>query len=124
MSNNNITKVQNLVNSGLTINEALKEVYSTRRVSIPFNDADFDISIGQLNLGTRANNSLLRAGFKTLMDVINHINEKGWNSIKTFGKNCAVEVYEKIVEVAWDGMTEEEKITFLNNVDMKSVPQN
>lgn len=119
----NIIKVQNFVNSGLTINEALKEVYAVRRVSIPFNDVDFDIHISQLGLGTRANNSLLRAGFQTLMDAINHINENGWNSIKTFGKNCAVELYEKIVEVAWDGMTEEEKLEFLKNVDMKSTPK-
>lgn len=121
MSNININTVNNLIKNGLTITEALKEVYTTRKFSIAFNDSDFNIHISELGLGNRAENALLRAGFHTLMDAINHINENGWNSIKTFGKTSAIELYEKIIEVVWDGMNETERMNFLNIVDKQNI---
>lgn len=114
---NNIDKIIELLRSGVKISNALKEVYDNPKIYIPFNDEDFDISLEELNLSMRSCNALRRSNFNTLNDVINHFAEKGWNSIKNFGKTSATEVFEKIINVAWNKMNKFQKAEFLMNIE-------
>ena len=113
---NNAEKITKLLRSGVKISHALKEVCGSQKISIPFNDRDFDVSLEELDLSVRSYNALKRYRLNTLNDVIKYFDERGWNSIKTFGKTSATEVFEKIIEVAWDKMTNDQKAGFLMSI--------
>lgn len=113
---NNTEKITNLLKDGVKISHALKEVCGSQRISIPFNDGDFDVYLEELDLSVRSYNALKRHKLNTLNDVIKCFDQKGWNSIKNFGRTSAAEVFEKIVDVAWDNMSTVEKAEFLISI--------
>lgn len=114
---NKIDQVIEMLRNGTKISRAIKEVYGNCKLYIPFNDKDFDIPIEELELSTRSNNALMRCRFKTLNDVIQYIDENGWNKIKNFGRTSAAEVFGRIIDVAWDGMNTTQKAEFLISID-------
>ncbi len=120
---NSMNKMMNLINNGVSVSEAMKAVYKTRKVSIPFNDEDFNIFIVTLSLSTRTTNALMRANLPTLKDAIEHINKKGWNSIRSLGRTSATELYEKIVDIAWEFMNNVQRDDFLLDIDNRNVPR-
>ncbi len=113
---NNVTKIKNLLRNGVKISYALKEVCGSKQISIPFNDEDFDVLLEELNLSMRSYNALKRAKLNTLGETIQHFAQNGWNSIKNFGKTSAMEVFEKIIDVAWDNMSDVQKMDFLMSI--------
>lgn len=110
---NKIEKITNLLKDGVKISQALKEVCGSQKISIPFNDEDFDVPLEVLDLSVRSYNALKRSKLNTLNEVINHFTKNGWNSIKTFGRTSATEMFEKIIEVAWNNMSNTQRAEFL-----------
>lgn len=114
----NINKTIELIEKGMTVSQALKEVYKTRKLSIPFEDGDFDVEIQSLGFSTRTSNAILRTGARTLQDIIDYINTNGWRRISNFGQSAGTELYEKILDVAWDQMNGERRAALLFDVDL------
>ena len=117
---NSLNTMCNLIANGNPISKAIKQVYKTNKVSIPFNNGDFDIPVTSLNLSTRSTNTLMRNGLVTLQMVIDYIDKNSWKSIKTFGEKSASEVFEKILDVAWDNMSIYEKGEFLIQIETEN----
>jgi DNA-directed RNA polymerase alpha subunit len=113
---NKIDQITKMLKDGIKISQALKEVCGSQKISIPFNDEDFDVPLEKLDLSVRSYNALKRSKLNTLNEVINHFAKNGWNSIKTFGRTSATEMFEKIIEVAWDNMTSSQKVDFLMSI--------
>lgn len=113
---NKIDQITKLLKDGVKISRALKEVCGSQKISIPFNDEDFDVYLEELDLSPRAYNALKRAKLNTLSDAIQQFAQNGWNSIKNFGRTSATEVFEKIIEVAWDNMDIVQKAEFLMSI--------
>ena len=99
-----------------SISRALKCVYSKRDVEIPFNDKMFDVELSTLKMSKKAINALMRAGLKTINDVIKYTEDRSLKKIKNFGETSGVELLETILDLAWIKMTEEEKVAFLIDV--------
>lgn len=114
---NNAEKIKDLLKNGTKISQALKEVCSSQKIYIPFNDGDFNILLEELGLSVRSYNALKRAKLNTLNDVIQNFDKSGWNSIKNLGKVSATEIFEKIIDVAWNSMDDAQKEEFLNSVE-------
>jgi DNA-directed RNA polymerase alpha subunit len=116
----NINRTCELVAKGMPISQALAEVYRTRRISFSFDSEDFDIHIQELELSNRTYNALMRVRLTTLSKIIDYINTHGWNDIKNFGRKSATEIFEKILDVAWEQMETEERAEFLLRVDAEN----
>lgn len=114
---NKSEQITKMLRSGVKISQALKEVCGSQKISIPFNDGDFDVYLEDLDLSVRSYNALKRHRLNTLNDVIQQFNKHGWNSIKNFGKTCATEVFEKIIDVAWGNMSNPQRAGFLMSID-------
>lgn len=114
---NNAEKITQLLKNGDKISHALKEVCGNQKIFIPFNDASFDVSLEELNLSMRSYNALKRGKLNTLNEVINHFDKNGWNSIRNFGKTSATEIFEKIIDVAWDNMNNTQREEFLMSIE-------
>ena len=99
-----------------TLSGALSHVYKKRDVAIPFNDSMFNIEIPNLKINKKAINALMRAGLRTVNDVIKYAEDSSLKSIKNFGETSGIELLETILDLAWDKMTEEEKVMFLIDV--------
>ena len=115
---NKVDQITELLGRGVKISQALKEVCGSQKISIPFNDEYFNVYLEELELSLRSYNALKRHKLNTLNDVINHFDKKGWNSIKTFGRTSAAEVFNKIIDVAWDNMNTVQKAEFLISVNV------
>lgn len=105
-----------LLKNGTNIGRAIRKVCGSVPLSIPFNEEDFNVYLEDLDLSTRSRNALKREKFNTLYEVILHFNERGWNSIKNFGKTSATEVFEKIIDIAWNSMSSTQRANFLINI--------
>ena len=114
---NNAEKITKLLKDGVNISYALKEVCGTQKISIPFSNECFDVPLEELNLSMRSYNALKRGKLNTLDEVINHFDQNGWNSIRNFGKTSATEIFEKIIDVAWDNMSDVQKSDFLTSLN-------
>lgn len=99
--------------SGKKLSEALNTVYEKRNVEIPFNDEMFDIKITDLHLSNRAVGALMRAGLTTVNKVIEYGNKRPLNNINNFGQVSGIEFLEVVLDIAWDKMSQKEKIEFL-----------
>lgn len=113
---NKIDQITKLLKDGVKISRALKEVCGSQKISIPFNDEDFDVPLEKLDLTMRSYNALKRHRLNTLNEVINCFATDGWKSIKNFGKTSATEIFESIIEVAWDNMDTVQKAEFLMSI--------
>ncbi len=118
----NINKTCELMAKGMTVSKALKEVYKTRKIQIPFNEDIYDVRVLNINLSNRTANALMRSRLTTLRDVINHVSKQGWNGIKNFGEAAAIETIEKMVDIAWEYLDTEERAEFLLRVDEANKP--
>ena len=118
----NINTTMELMAQGKTISQALKEVYQTRHVFIPFNEKDMELPIKALNFNARSINCFEKIGLKTVLDVINYFNKYEWNSIDRFGRGSATDVFEKILDYAWTKLNTKEQAEFLIKVDEDNEP--
>jgi DNA-directed RNA polymerase alpha subunit len=98
---------------GVSISKALKLVYHQRNVRIPYNDSDFDVSVMDLGLSSRATNALLRTKLRTLGDVVEFCNEHKITEIVNLGKNSGIEIFEAILDYRWKHMDNNERTSFL-----------
>lgn len=117
---NNIERTMQLMQNGMTCSKALAEVYNIRKINILFKNDDFNIPVSKLRFSNRVNNCLGRTHLTTLLEVVDYIAEKGWNSIKNFGKGSAQEVYDKFIDVAWEHLGTKERAKFLLRVDAEN----
>lgn len=102
--------------NGAKLSEALKSVYSKRNVCIPYDEADFDVSVLDLGLSKRAANALMRTKLKTLNEVIEFCNEQKITEILNLGKTSGVEIFEAILDYRWVHMSKDERVDFLIDV--------
>lgn len=116
----NINRTMELMAKGLPISKALETVYRTRRVSFPFDNKNFNVHVEELSLSNRTYNALMRARLSKLDKIIDYIQTNGWNDIKNLGRKSATELYEKILDVAWEHMETEERAEFLLRVDAEN----
>ena len=98
---------------GASFSKATKLVYNKRSVCIPYNEGYFEAPLVDLGMTSRSTNALLRARLRTLGDVIEFCVDKKITEITNLGKSSGVEVFETILDYAWDRMTEKEKELFL-----------
>jgi DNA-directed RNA polymerase alpha subunit len=107
---------------GATLSQALKEVYVVRNVRIPYNKENFNISIQALKMSCRSTNGLLRAGMRTLGDVIDYCNKHKITDVANLGKGSGLEVLETILDYCWNKMTTKERAEFLiDTVERNSI---
>lgn len=98
---------------GTAFSKALKLVYSKRNVCIPYNEEDFNVSLMNLGMTSRATNPLLRAKMRTIGDVVEFCKENQITEIVNFGRISGIEVFKTILDYCWDNMTVNEKASFL-----------
>ena len=41
----------------------------------------------------------------------------GWNKIRSFGEGSALDTYQKLIDLAWDKLDENERAKFLIRID-------
>jgi len=98
---------------GAKLSKALKLVYNKRSVNIPYNDKNSDVDLRDLKMTSRTTNALLRAGLRTIEDVIQFCCENEITKIKNLGISSGVETFETILDYCWEYMNEDEKTRFL-----------
>ena len=98
---------------GEKLSQALKSVYVKRHVYIPYNEEIFTVSLMELKMSCRATNALLRAGLRTLGDVIDFCNKQKITKISMMGNNSGVEVFETILDYCWEHMDTLQRAKFL-----------
>ena len=115
-----ILKTITLMESGMTISKALKEVYKARKVSIPYIEGSLRVPVAELGFSNRVYYALMRMRFHVLEDVLDYMARNGWNSIKNLGRASAEEIYEKFLDVAWDKLDTDKRAEFLLRVDAEN----
>jgi DNA-directed RNA polymerase alpha subunit len=125
MTQRNIDTMDIIVNKmveGKKLSQALKEVYVRRNVLIPYNKENFNVSIQSLKMSCRSTNALLRAGLRTLGDVVNYCKAHKITDIANLGVGSGVEIFEKILDYSWDHMSTSDRTDFLiNTVEENSI---
>ena len=116
----NIEKTMELMSKGMTISKALKVIYKTRKVSIPFTKKSVEVPLSQFEFSNRVKNCFAQQNFKTWWDVINYFDKYNWRSIRNFGAGSALEVFEKMLDFVWSNLTTKERAEFLARVDEKN----
>lgn len=108
---------------GKKFSEAMQEVYTKRKVSIPYHNEWLNCEIKSLNMSMRTTSALLRNKIQTINDVVNYIeNSKITNrnskitDLQTFGRVSAIELFESILDYCWKQMSQVEKDAFLIDV--------
>ena len=99
--------------NGTKLSKALEQVYSKRRICIPYKKEIFNVLVLDLSMSNRTANGLMRAKLKTLSDVIYFCKDKKITDVTSLGKSSGTEVLEAILDYCWDNMNEEEKVYFL-----------
>ena len=98
---------------GTKLSKALRLVYTKRNVVIPFKKINTDAKLTDLNLSCRTTNTLLKAGMRTINDVIEYHNNYGLATVKGFARHSCTELFEKILDGAWANMDKTERTYFL-----------
>ena len=124
MTQTNINTMDTIVNKlaeGKTIADALKEVYSKRKVQIPCAEVNMDADVTSLGLSMRTTNALLRAKLNTIGDVVAFCRKDKITNIPGMGRTSGVELFETLLNYCWDNMSEDGKENFLiNAVELNS----
>lgn len=118
MTQRNIDAMDAIVNKlaeGKKFSDALKTVYSKRKVRVPYNDVNLGAHVTSLGMSMRTTNALLRAKLNTVGDVISFCNKEKLTDLSSMGKASGVEVLETILNYCWDNMSEDSKEQFLIN---------
>lgn len=98
---------------GDKFSKALQKVYSKRKVVIPYNEENFQISLMELGASPRATNALLRAKLRTVGDVIEFCKTNKITEIVNLGRNSGIEIFETILDYCWNHMSQKERVLFL-----------
>ena len=107
---------------GAKLSQALKEVYTKRNVLIPYTKEDLNISLMNLGMSCRSTNALLRAGLRTLGDVVDYCKTHKITDIANLGRNSGVEIFETILDCCWKHMSTSERMDFLvDTVERNSI---
>ena len=113
----NINKTMELMANGMTISKALAEVYKTRNVQIPFRKCELKIPVENVGFCNRAMNRFKEYNLKTVAQVVDYVSKYGYASFNYFGKATAVDVSEKLLDLAWSKLNKRERAEFLLLVD-------
>lgn len=113
----NINKTMELMANGMTISKALAEVYKTRNVQIPFRKCDLYIPVENVGFCNRAINRFKEHNLKTVAQVVDYIGNNGYKSFKSFGVATAIDVSERLLDLAWSKLSKKERAEFLLLVD-------
>ena len=116
MTQQNINVMDTIVNNlavGKTISAALKAVYKTRNVAIPFDDKFKNISIDKLDISAPVRNTLKRAHLYTIGDIMKFGENIGIQEIRGMGTIKGIQMMESILNYAWDHMSVDERTEFL-----------
>lgn len=106
-------KIVDMVAAGDKISKALEKVYTKRNVIFFCDKKYLSNSIDNLNLSSKAYNSLMRGGLRTINDVIEHAIKKTLDTTRGFGKQSCVETFEAVLDYCWDHMSNEDRVKFL-----------
>lgn len=116
MTQRNVDAMDLIVNkmaNGTKLSNALKCVYSTRNVCIPYKEEYRDVLLIDFGLSNRSTNALLRARMRRLGDVIDFCSTNKITSITGVGKDSGTEIFETILDYCWDKMDGNERESFL-----------
>lgn len=119
MTQRNIDVMDIIVNKmveGKTLADALSDVYTKRRVAIPYNDDMLAVSVRDLHMSSRTTNALMRAHLVTLGEAVKFCNQQKITDVKAMGTTGGTELFESILNYLWEEMTEDEKMSFLIDV--------
>ena len=116
MTQLNINVMDSIVNNlaaGKTISAALKAVYKTRNVAIPFDDKFKNVSIDKLDISAPVRNTLKRAHLYTIGDIMKFGESIGIQRIRGMGATKGMQMMESILNYAWNHMSMNERTEFL-----------
>lgn len=116
MTQRNVDAMDIIVNkmaNGAKLSNALKCVYSTRNVCIPYKEEYRDVLLIDFGLSNRSANALLRARMRKLGDVIDFCSTNKITSITGVGRDSGTEIFETILDYCWDKMDGDERESFL-----------
>lgn len=102
--------------AGKTLSEALKDVYTKRRVEIPFTDKDLDIAVDKLGMSKRTTFALMRGKMLTLTDVVKYCEKQKITTVNLLGTNAGIETFETMLNYLWSKMSKSARVEFLMDV--------
>ena len=102
--------------AGKKLSEALKDVYTKRRVEIPFNDKDLDVRVDSIGMSNRAAFALMRGKMMTLSDVVAYCEKQKITTVNLLGRMAGIEAFETILDYMWSKMPKSERAEFLMDV--------
>lgn len=109
-------EIENMVNECGVIN-AVEEIFGEKAfVRLPFSISMANKKIEEMDLTVRSYNALKRSGVFTINDLIDVINDKKINKIHNLGRKSIIEIYSKLLQFGYDGLSEEERKKFLNSL--------
>ena len=82
------------------------------KVNISFSKKDCDTGIDELEFSVRANNALKRAGLFTVGEIIDIIASGELAHIRNLGKKTENEIKTRLLQLGYDGLTDNEKKMF------------
>ena len=119
MTQTNINTMDLIVSKmqhGKTLSKAMHEVYTKRKVAIPYHEEWLDCQLASLKMTMRTTAALLRNKFATIRDVVAFTEHSKITSLPTFGRVCGYELFERILDYCWEHMSIDEKTEFLIDV--------
>ena len=102
--------------AGKKLSEALKDVYTQRRVAIPFCDKDLDIDVNKLGMSNRTAFALMRGKMLTLTDVVKYCEQQKITTVNLLGNAAGIEAFETMLDYLWSKMSKSERVEFLIDV--------
>lgn len=109
-------EIEKMLNECGFIN-AVEEIFGEKAsVRLPFSISMTNKKVEKLDLTVRSHNALKMAGVFTINDLIDVINNKKINKIRNLGRKSIFEIYSKILQLGYDGLSEKEREKFLNSL--------
>lgn len=100
--------------AGERVSLALARRYIRGRISIPYSSAAFGADIEVLDLSVRSFNCLRRAGLNTVGQAAEYRTAGGsLEKIRNLGAKSRLEVCGKLLDFAYQALTERERLAFL-----------
>lgn len=84
--------------------------------TLPINNQTGKISIEDMDLSVRSFNALKRSGISTVSDLINYISSSELSRVRNLGKKSINEVKTKLLKLAYENSSENEKLVFCQSV--------
>ena len=105
---------------GKTLSKALREVYTTRNVVIPYEEEWLDCKLAFLKMSMRTTNALFRNKLTTIRDVVNFTATNKISDLVTFGRVSGIELFEAILDYCWKQMSQKSKDEFIIDVVIRN----